>query len=105
MDEALATLNSLLAKRYNRNSFTPLAMMSREELLMRILRERRKELVYRGIRWSDLRRLNLDASTAITLRRNLNGDIYELKPNSANYTFPIPEDAILLGGYEQNPRE
>lgn len=104
-DEALNILNHFLSKRYKSSSFTPIGEMSQKELLTRILQERRKELVFRGIRWTDLRRLNLDPSTAVTLHRVLGDKVFELEPNSINYALPIPDDAIILGGYEQNPRE
>jgi hypothetical protein len=68
-----------------------------------VLAERRKELAFRGIRWSDLRRLNQE-DWNITLTRNLNGTPYTLPPNSKLYTLPIPPDVIQESGIAQNPR-
>jgi hypothetical protein len=67
--------------------------MSAAETLDTILVERRKELAFRGIRWSDLRRLNQEGRN-ITLYRNINGRRDTLPPGSNLYTMPIPPDVI-----------
>ncbi|WP_159523725.1 RagB/SusD family nutrient uptake outer membrane protein [Sunxiuqinia indica] len=105
VSEALSTLNELLATRYESGGFTPLSADTQTEALELILRERRKELLLRAIRWTDLRRLNLNPSTAKTLYRQLNGTIYQLEPNSPNYTLPIADDVIQLSDIPQNIRE
>jgi tetratricopeptide (TPR) repeat protein len=105
VSEAVNTLNQLLVKRYKTGTYIPVSVTNQQEALAIILQERRKELLFRGIRWTDLRRLNLDASTAKTLYRNLNGTIYELRPNSPNYTLPIPDNVIKFNGIPQNIRE
>lgn len=101
--EAQAMLNELLSMRYENASWEPINYMSSEQLLDRILQERRKELVGRGLRWMDLRRLNQEGNT-ITIVRQVNGKSYELAPNSLHYTFPIPMDEISRSGITQNPR-
>lgn len=100
---ALDYLNQLLLKRYQTGSFVPLAAATADEALQLVLQERRKELAFRGIRWSDLRRLNTQGSS-ITLTRNLNGEMITLLPNSPLYVLPIPDIVIRLSGIEQNPR-
>lgn len=74
------------------------------EVLRLVLNERRKELAFRGIRWSDLRRLNKDERFAVTLSRTLNGQTYQLSPNDKRYVIPIDEQEIRLSGIEQNER-
>lgn len=101
--EATKVLDTLLSTRYIK--YTPILTNSTTEALTIILLERRKELLLRGIRWTDLRRLNLDALTAETLYRNFNSKIYTLKPNSLNYVLPIPPNVIELTNLQQNPRE
>lgn len=98
-------LNELLVTRYESGSFTPLTASGAEQTLELILQERRKELVLRAIRWTDLRRLNLEPATANTLYRNLNGTLYSLEPNSPNYTLPIADDVIQLSTIPQNIRQ
>ena len=90
---ALADLNTLLQHRYVTGTFIPITAGSSAQALDTILVERRKELAFRGIRWSDLRRLNLEGRN-ITLTRVLNGTIYRLPPNSPLYTLPIPPDVL-----------
>lgn len=100
---ALADLNTLLSKRYVTNTFQALTASSSTDALAKILNERRKELVWRGLRWTDLKRLNKEGAN-ITLTRNLNGQLYTLPANSPLYVFPIPPDEIATSGVQQNQR-
>lgn len=100
---AMSVLNELLIKRWANGMFTPLSASSPAAALSIILGERRKELVWRSARWSDIRRLNMDGA-GITLTRVLNGQTYTLPPNDPRYAFPIPDDEIALSHIEQNPR-
>lgn len=101
-------LNQLLSSRYKTvngiSSFTPYNIGDEEGALKLILAERRKELLMRGLRLTDLRRLNMDARFAKTLYRKINGQTYELSPTDLRYTWPIPNDVIALTGIQQNPR-
>lgn len=101
---AMNDLDTLLIKRWKTGTFTPLSASSAADALNKVLTERRKELVWRGLRWIDLRRLNKDGAN-ITLLRLLNGQTYTLPPNSPLYVFPIPDDEIALSGITQNPRQ
>lgn len=101
---AMQDLNTLLKTRWGTGTFVPYTSSSSTDALMQILAERRKELVYRGTRWEDLKRLNKDPATAVTLTRVFNGKTYTLPPNSHLYVFPIPPDEILASGIPQNPR-
>lgn len=94
-------LNALLAKRYATNTFV--SFTGSTITLGRILDERRKELAFRGLRWSDLRRLNKEGA-AITLQREINGNVLVLPPGDLRYTLPIPDDAIAGSRIVQNPR-
>ncbi len=100
---ALHDLNFLLTHRWVTGTYAPYPIQSAAEALDTILVERRKELVFRGIRWSDLRRLNREGWN-ITLNRYLNGVMYTLPPKSQLYTLPIPPDVINFTGIQQNPR-
>jgi hypothetical protein len=101
---ALDDLNSLLIKRWKTGTFTPYTMANTSNILQFILTERRKELCFRGIRWTDLRRLNQDPNTAVTPTRVLNGQTYTLPPSDPRYTLLIPLDEILYGKIAQNQR-
>ena len=91
--EALEDLNKLLKNRY-KIGFQPLSI-SGKGLLKRILEERRKELVFRGIRWMDLRRLNQEPEWAITVKRTVAGKELTLEPGGPGYTLPIPPRETL----------
>ena len=101
---ALTYLNQLLEKRYQTEEWTPLQGLSGNELLERILLERQKELVGRGIRWTDLRRLNQEAGFEKVVVREIDGQEFRLEPGSNAYVFPIPDNEIIRSGVVQNPR-
>ena len=101
---AMTDLNTLLVKRWKTGTYQPYSASTTSDALTLILKERRKELLFRGVRWSDLRRLNFDNTTAITILRVLNGQTYTILPNDPRYVLPIPDDEISLSGIEQNPR-
>lgn len=100
---AMDLLNQMLIKRYAANSFAPLTAGSAADALNLVLLERRKELVWRALRWDDLKRLNKEGA-GITLQRVVNGQAYKLEPGSPRYVFPIPDNEINLSGIQQNPR-
>jgi len=100
----LADLNRLLTYRTDSERFAPLQIQRKEDLLNAVITERRKELLLRGLRWEDLRRLNREALFATTLVRQIDGERYELKPGDVRYTWPIPDKEIELEGLEQNER-
>ena len=102
--EALNDLNKLLSNRYKSGTFVPITTTTTDQALTKILIERRKELVLRGIRWLDLRRLNQDSKYAITLTRSINGQQYTLPPNDLRYTALIPQDEVGISKIDQNPR-
>lgn len=100
---ALKSLNSLLKNRYDHHTFAPLDINDEVLLLKRILDERRKELVFRGIRWSDIRRLSFEPEFAVTLKRTINGEELFLTPEQLrSFAFLIPEEVIDMSGIPQN---
>lgn len=101
-DLALNDINTLLVNRYKSGSFEPWVFSEKEELLTKILLERRKELLFRGLRWEDLRRLNREPGREETLSRTIGGKTYTLKPNDLRYVFKIPEGIVLETGIQQN---
>jgi len=101
-DSAINVLNKLLVNRYNRLSFVPVTAATAGEALEIILKERRKELVFRGLRWMDLKRLNKEGAN-IVLKRKFNNTEYTLLPNSNRYALPIPEYVIQIAHIPQNP--
>lgn len=94
-------LNGLLSRRIVNTEFVPVESVGME-LLERILLERRKELVGRGQRWSDLRRLNQEPGLETVLKRTVEGEVRTLEPDSEIYVFLIPDEEIQLSGIAQN---
>lgn len=101
---ALKDLNLLLQNRYKKGTYISLNSSSPDVILNAVLNERRKELIARGTRWTDLRRLNQDSRYAVTLKRLISDQVYTLPPNDNRYIFPIPDNEIAGSGIQQNPR-
>ena len=101
--ESMTVLNTLLEKRWRTGTFVPLTAANEKIALDLILQERRKELSFRGIRWSDLRRLNKEEYN-ITLQRKLD-KTYTLPPNDRRYVLPVPHTVLNLNeNITQSPR-
>lgn len=106
---AMDKINQLLITRWNPNATTPAAPYQNitsnnsTEALDKVLAERRKSLLWRSTRWTDLKRLNLEGRN-ILLTRKIEGKTYSLEPNSLRYILPIPDDEIALSSIQQNPR-
>lgn len=101
---ALADLNHLLQHRWD-STFVPVTALTADDAVDSILLERRKELAFRGLRWSDLRRLN-ERDANITLYHGLNGQVHRLSAKSPNYVLPIPPDVLQFNKplMSDNPR-
>lgn len=101
--EAISWLNSLLVTRWKTGTYIPLTINNAADALVKIQSERRKELIFRGLRWADIKRYNKKGA-GIGLTRTLNGIIYTLPPNDLRFAIAIPEDIIKMTGIPQNPR-
>lgn len=103
-DSAMADLNRLMIKRWsNTVPYPTFTATTATDALTQILTERRKELAFRGLRWSDIRRFNI-ADSSITLKRIVNGITYTLPPNDLRYALLIPYNEINRSGIQQNIR-
>lgn len=101
-DAALNDLNTLMITRWKSGSFNPFAAATPEEALKIILTERRKELIFRNLRWMDIKRLNKEGAN-ISLTRVIDGQTYTLPPNDKRFALPLPADIINMTGMIQNP--
>lgn len=100
---SMDVLNLLMQKRTDKNGvFTPYGAASRNQALSIIFEERRKELAFRNIRWSDLKRLNTEPDFKKTLKRTVNKKEYRLEPEDSRYALSIPTSVINLTGIPQN---
>ncbi|MGE8429621.1 MAG: RagB/SusD family nutrient uptake outer membrane protein [Sphingobacterium sp.] len=103
VNDGIALLNRLLLTRYKTGSFKSYELSDPKSALELVLNERRKELLFRGLRWMDIKRLNLEQSN-ISIVRRVAGQEYTLKPNENRFALPLPYDVILETGMPQNPK-
>lgn len=102
---AMQDLNTLMIKRWKNNgSFVSFTAATADDAKNLILAERRKELIFRTLRWPDIRRLNLEGAN-ITLTKIINNITYTLPPNDLRSVMLIPQEVInTSSGMQQNPR-
>ncbi len=98
---AMKDLNDLLRTRWKKNSsgittYVDQTAIDANDALAKIIAERKKELINREIRWSDLKRLNKQPAFAATLSRSLNGQIFTLAPNDLRYSLLIPIEVMRI---------
>lgn len=96
-------LELLVDKRYNKNLSNNILPQKNEDLLNYLIEERRRELIFRGQRWPDLKRYNLNGQNK-TIYRIVNGKKYSLAPNDKRYALPIPYDIVFRTDVIQNPK-
>lgn len=101
--EGMDVLNAMLATRWKPGEYKPLTAENPQGALETVLTERRKELIRRGLRWQDIKRLNQEGAE-IVLERVYGDEIFRLPPNDPRYALAIPDDIIRLSGISQNPR-
>ncbi|RKF37151.1 hypothetical protein BCY89_05730 [Sphingobacterium siyangense] len=99
---AMEALNKLAFNRYKKGNFVPFTATNETDALGKILQERRKELLTRGLRWQDLKRLNRDPNYAKTLIRSIGNEVFTLPPSDPRYVLPIPQFVINFNHIEQN---
>jgi hypothetical protein len=103
--QAMSDLNTLLKTFWKTGTYKDIEASGAEDALQKVLQERRKQLVFRALRWTDLRRLNKDSRFAITLTRVVSGQVYTLPPNDPRYVYPIPPKVIAFNpSMPQNER-
>lgn len=100
---AMSDLNTVLVTRWRINKFVPFTANTAQQALDIVLSERRKELIFRDLRWTDIKRLNKEGRN-INLRRVLNNVIYDLPANDPRFALPLPALVIDFTGMPQNPR-
>ncbi len=103
-DAAMTDLNMLLRSRWKTGTYVDMSATDANDALAKVLVERRKELLMRGLRWTDLRRLGLGATRKVMVGSTLT-TIATLQPNDVRYTLLIPKEVITNAPQiQQNPR-
>lgn len=102
IQNSMRLLNNLLTKRFTTGTYIPFSPTTKEEALDIVLEERKKSLVLRGLRWIDIKRLNLEGRN-ISVVRKVEGVTYTLPPNDPKFAKQLLTKYVLEYGYEQNP--
>ena len=104
-DEAISLLNTLRKKRFKAADYADLTAATADDALVQVLAERRRELMYHGLRWFDLKRLNRDPRFKKDLTRTYKGVTYTLPANGPRYLLQIAPKIISINpAIIQNPR-
>jgi len=93
--EAMNALNKVLEKRIDNETYIPETALNAAEALTKVLNERRKELMFTGLRWIDQRRLIKTGDFTTVVTRVLNGETLTFEPTPENYIVNIPNDISI----------
>lgn len=102
LSDALIDLNKLGVKRFKAGLYKNKESLNQEQVITWVLNERRKELIFRGLRWMDIKRLNKEGA-GISLSRTVDNKDYKLNANSSGFALPLPDNLLILTSMEQNP--
>ncbi|WMI64142.1 RagB/SusD family nutrient uptake outer membrane protein [Aestuariibaculum sp. YM273] len=87
---AMETVNALREKRFQAENYEALTAADAEYALVKVLEERRRELMVRGgFRWFDLKRLNKDPRFAKTITHKYLDETFTLEPEGERYQMPF----------------
>lgn len=87
-ESAMTHLNTIRDNRIIGN--TPLSATDKNDALLKVLRERRREFAFVGYhRLFDLKRLNKEEGLKKTITHQADGKTYTLEPGDNRYIFPI----------------
>jgi hypothetical protein len=103
INEAMDDLNTLLVTRWKTGTFVPFTASTREEAIQLVRQERRKETLFRDLRWNDIKRWN-KLGANISIRRIIDNEEFLLPPNDNRFALPIPASVVEISGIQQNPR-
>lgn len=92
---ALADINRLGQNRIAPDDYEPIESSDVDDVLERVLLERRLELAGKGLRYFDLKRLNQFDNANINLTHSIDGETATLTAGSKNWALPIAEKYIL----------
>lgn len=101
--DAMEDINRLRQHRIKTTAYKALTAADKKAATRLVLEERRRELLFRGSRWFDMRRLNSDPDFGFTARHYFqDGTSIALAPGSKRYTLFLPISA-LTANIVQNP--
>ncbi|MCT4623774.1 MAG: RagB/SusD family nutrient uptake outer membrane protein, partial [Schleiferiaceae bacterium] len=102
---AMDDVNFLRKHRIATAAYADLTAADATEALNIVKEERRRELAFTGIRFSDIRRYNAYDNANISIVHPVNGENFTLAPGDNKWVLPIARKYILKNPeIEQNPR-
>jgi tetratricopeptide (TPR) repeat protein len=105
VEKALDDLHVLREKRFPMGYDFGLTANTKEEALALVLEERRKEMLFKGVRLFDIKRLNAIDGQEISIERISEGKNITIEANSFKMVFPIGDKIIAQNPeIEQNKR-
>lgn len=104
VEACLGYMNEFLKTRFIPGIYQTATDFSQSEALDFVLRERRKSLPNRGLRWSDIRRLTYLENQTFSLRREMKGEVHELKGRDKRLILLAPNNVIERSDVIQVPR-
>lgn len=100
---AMDDINNLRKNRIQTAAYQDMSASDPVDATKKVLKERRRELLFKAVRWFDIRRLHDDPIYGFTPRHYLaDGTYFELEKNSPRLVLTIPDPAIS-DGIVQNP--
>lgn len=104
--QALVSLNTLRASRFETSSFISWTLKPAAEMLRMCREERRRELYLEEMhRWFDLRRYGMPAIDHFYRPDDLTTEVYQLEARDKQYILPIPRDVLTRNPMlQQNPQ-
>lgn len=90
--QGLAVLDELLRSRWSKGAnYVPVPAAGQREAIAVVMQERRKELLFRGIRWMDLKRMIAEGESFV-LRRVISGVEHTIGSGDGRWVWPIPPE-------------
>src|SRR5690606_41045268 len=78
LSDGLKDINYLRKHRFREDDFVPLDFDDKEHALTILKEERRRGLIFRGVRWSDIRRYIILGETEESMERLIDGNVYKM---------------------------
>ena len=103
LNDAAKDIDLVRAGRFSTDDFKPVVFTDQRRALEYIKKERQRELIFRGQRWSDIRRYILLGEQVETMTRTAEGKTYTMKPSDVvRYLYKLPDEVIDNGSLTQN---
>lgn len=103
LKDAEDDINILRKHRFSEAMFEPIIFSSYDQALSLIKEERERELIFRGQRWSDLKRFIILKEFNGNIEHSLDSEKFILTSEEVvNYVYRLPDRVIDNGDLEQN---